>query len=108
MPRQDYHKLVRDRIPDILQDHGIPHKIVPMDEVSYAEALRRKLVEEAQEAAAEDADLVTELADLFEVIDALLTLHSIDRQTVLNRQTQRRDERGAFHQRWLLHWTEVN
>ncbi|TVQ21911.1 MAG: nucleotide pyrophosphohydrolase [Leptolyngbya sp. DLM2.Bin15] len=108
MPRQDYHKLVRDRIPDILQDYDIPHEIVTMDEASYAEALRRKLVEEAQEAAAADADLVTELADLFEVIDALLTLHGIDRQTVLTQQTQRRDERGAFHQRWLLRWTEVH
>lgn len=54
-----------------------------MDEAEFHQALRAKLVEEAQEAGAGDPiDLVTELADLYEVMGALIAAHRIDRATV--------------------------
>jgi predicted house-cleaning noncanonical NTP pyrophosphatase (MazG superfamily) len=69
-----YDKLVRDRIPEIIQAQG-QHPITRiLDNASYQEALLAKLAEEtreAQEAAAED--LPDELADIVEVIQALTT-----------------------------------
>jgi predicted house-cleaning noncanonical NTP pyrophosphatase (MazG superfamily) len=70
-------------------------------------ALRDKLVEEATEAAnASDADLATELADLQEVIDALIAACGLSHEAVRTRQQERRVDRGGFADRVRLLWTE--
>ncbi|WP_448560749.1 hypothetical protein [Trichothermofontia sp.] len=79
-----------------------------ISEVEYDQAPRQKLVEEAQEAAAADeGSLVTELADLYEVIDTLMVTAGIQRHEVLACQIQRRRDRGAFNRKLKLLWTEV-
>ena len=69
-----YNKLVRDHIPAILAQTGYTYETTTMDEQEYQQALREKLVEEALEAAtaSETRQLITELADLYEVIDTLI------------------------------------
>ncbi len=105
--RTSYHKLIRDRIPAIIQERGGDCGTERMDEAAYRQALREKLVEEAQEVAtAATDDLVTELADLYEVVDALLLATGLTSQQVLTLQAQRRAKRGAFTQRLRLLWTE--
>ncbi|MEP0772451.1 nucleoside triphosphate pyrophosphohydrolase [Coleofasciculus sp. FACHB-SPT36] len=60
---QEYNKLVRDRIPEIIHQAGRECKVQVMSEAEYHQALRDKLIEEAQEAAEATAqDLVKELA----------------------------------------------
>ena len=67
-----YRKLVRDRIPEIIQSEGRRPVTRVLDEASYRQALLAKLVEEAQEASqATGADLPGELADVLEVLRAL-------------------------------------
>ena len=44
------HKLVRDRIPEIIQSDGCRPVIRVLDEASYRQALLAKLAEEADEA----------------------------------------------------------
>ncbi|MBD1850955.1 nucleoside triphosphate pyrophosphohydrolase [Cyanobacteria bacterium FACHB-502] len=101
-----YNKLVRDRIPEIIQAAGREYAIETMEEEEFHQALRAKLVEEAQEAAAAtDTDLVTELADLYEVIDTLMAASGIDRKTILTEQKRRRLERGGFSRRIRLLWS---
>jgi predicted house-cleaning noncanonical NTP pyrophosphatase (MazG superfamily) len=79
-----------------------------MSETEYRQALRQKLIEEAQEAAeAVDNDLVTELADLWEVVDATMSAYGIQRNQVLACQMQRRIERGTFGRKLRLLWTEA-
>jgi len=108
MPRKEYNKLVRDRIPEILDDQKIQFSIEKMETADYRQALRCKLVEEAQEAAkADDGDLIAELADLCEVIDAMLVAYDIQRTSVLACQMQRRSDRGSFTKKLRLLWTEV-
>jgi predicted house-cleaning noncanonical NTP pyrophosphatase (MazG superfamily) len=98
-----YHKLVRDRIPEIISANGSTSEIEIMDEETYRQALRQKLIEEAQEAAtADEQHLITELADLYEVIDALMTCDHISPSQVRDEQTQRRSARGGFSQRIRL------
>lgn len=105
--RKEYNKLVRDRIPEIIGNHNHTCETVTLNPADYAQALRQKLIEEATEAAtASDADLVTELADLYEVIDALLQTYNISRETAIAEQKRRREERGGFEKRIKLLWTE--
>ena len=105
--RKEYKKLVRDRIPEIIRQNGIQCQVLTLTEVEYRQALRQKLMEEAQEAAeASEANLVTELADLYEVIDTLMKVYGIDRELVLAEQEKRCSDRGGFEKRIQLLWTE--
>ena len=53
-----------------------------------------------------DAELVKELADLYEVIDAVMIAFGLDKDAILAKQQKRRDERGGFEKRIKLLWTE--
>lgn len=107
--RKTYNKLVRDRIPEIIQAAGRKCAIETMSEEEFHQVLRDKLIEEAQEvAAAASTELVTELADVFEVIDALMAVYSIDREVVLAEQKRKRIDRGSFSRRIRLLWAEAN
>jgi predicted house-cleaning noncanonical NTP pyrophosphatase (MazG superfamily) len=103
-----HNKLVRDRIPEIIRQAGNQCEVVTMSEAELTQALREKLLEEAREAAAATSpeNLVSELADLQEVIDALLTVYGIEYEAVVKEQTRKRTERGGFEQRLRLLWTE--
>lgn len=66
-----------------------------------------KLVEEAREAAVADPrDLTTELADLYEVVDALMASYGIAGEAMRAEQDRRRAERGGFEKGIRLLWTE--
>ena len=49
--KKEYHKLVRDRIPEIIRKSGNECEFVILSEAEYRQALRQKLIEEAGEAA---------------------------------------------------------
>lgn len=105
--RKTYNKLVRDRIPEIIDADGRQCGTEIMSDDEYHRALLAKLVEEAQEVAAADRDeLVKEIADLYEVIDALLVAFDMNKEVVLTMQQKRRDERGSFRKRIKLLWTD--
>ena len=105
--KKTYNKLIRDRIPEIIQADGKHAGIEEMPEAEYRQALLEKLVEEAREAAqASENDLITELADLHEVIDAILATWNIPPEDLLALQTERHQQRGGFEQRLKLLWTE--
>ena len=79
-----------------------------MTEEDYRQALREKLVEEAREvvAASTLGDLLTELADLQEVLDTLMRAYAISPEAVHIEQERRRSERGGFERRFRLLRTE--
>ena len=92
-----YDKLVRDRIPEIIQAQGQHPVTRILDNASYQEALLAKLAEEtreAQEAAAED--LPDELADIVEVIQALATAVGMSWVQLLALAADKRTRRGGF------------
>jgi predicted house-cleaning noncanonical NTP pyrophosphatase (MazG superfamily) len=102
-----YNKLVRDRIPEIIEAEGRKCQVEIMDETEYRQALLKKLVEEAEEVRNAPAEsLAGEIADLYEVIDALLAAHELSKDTVLGVQAQKRRVRGSFDSRIKLLNTE--
>ena len=94
-----YEKLVRDRIPEIIEASGqtCTTRILQGDE--YLQALLTKLVEEAQETRQAAADQrVEELADVLEVVDALFQALGVPEAQVREVQRQKRQARGGFAQ----------
>ena len=105
--RQRHNKLIRDRIPEIIRQTGREFEVKTMSKSEYHQALLDKLIEEAQEAQeAKPDDLLEELADIYEVIDAILVNLEIDKDTVLAKQEQKRREKGGFTKKLRLLWTE--
>src|SRR5258706_11545051 len=98
MPRFHVHKLIRDRLPQIMRDAGLSVFDRRMGTAEFDTALRAKLVEEAAEAraAASSAELIDELADIAEVTRALMALHDVTAETVEVARLKKRAARGGF------------
>lgn len=99
-----YPKLVRDRVPEIIAADGTVAETVILAEAEFLTALREKLVEEAREAAqAEGREaLLTELADVLEVLHALAAARGATMTEVEALQRQRRESRGGFDRKLQL------
>ncbi len=105
--RVAHNKLVRDRIPQIIAADG--HRAVTrvLDEDSYRVALLAKLVEEAQEASSATADdLPGELADIVEVLQAIVTASGMAWDQLLALTADKRARRGCFDERLFLEYVE--
>jgi predicted house-cleaning noncanonical NTP pyrophosphatase (MazG superfamily) len=102
-----YNKLVRDQIPDIIAADRCQPVTRVMDHPSYRAALRAKLLEEAQEAQeAAPEQLLSELADVLEVLRALATAHGASWEDIESETARKRAERGGFDQRIFLEYVE--
>ena len=98
-------KLVRDLIPAIIAESGRQCRTTVLTEPAFRAALLAKLVEEAQEVqVATPEEISTELADVLEVFDAILTAHGFTLAQVQELQQQRRQARGGFESRLQLEW----
>lgn len=95
-----YDKLVRDRIPEIIESSGNKCEIeVVSDEVSL-EYLYKKLNEEVSELL-EDKNL-DEIADVMEVLFAIGSKYGYSQEDILNRRNEKRDSRGGFEDNLIL------
>jgi predicted house-cleaning noncanonical NTP pyrophosphatase (MazG superfamily) len=102
-----YRKLVRDRIPEIIQSEGRRPVTRVLDEASYRQALLAKLIEEAQEASRAAADdLPGELADVLEVLRALTVAAGMSWPQLLALAEDKRSRRGGFGRRIFLESVE--
>jgi predicted house-cleaning noncanonical NTP pyrophosphatase (MazG superfamily) len=100
MAKITYNKLVRDRIPGIIENSGKLAVTAILDETAYKKLLDDKLGEELQEYL--NSDKVEELADLVEVIYALLDFKNVSLADFEDLRRSKAQERGAFRKRILL------
>jgi predicted house-cleaning noncanonical NTP pyrophosphatase (MazG superfamily) len=101
--RVEHNKLVRDLIPRIIEADGRRPVIRILGDEDYEAALRAKLIEEAVEARDAPSDrLLAELADVVEVINALLPILGLTWDDLLALAKRKRAERGGFAGRILL------
>ncbi len=103
---RDYPKLVRDRIPEIVQaksGKSIRFRILDDDE-EFLDYLVKKLTEESMELQKSKVhdNFEEELADIFEVIDAILGVKKKQRKDIAVVQKKKRKERGGFKKRILM------
>jgi predicted house-cleaning noncanonical NTP pyrophosphatase (MazG superfamily) len=95
---ESYNKLVRDRIPEILDGKGIPYEKRVASPEEYKNALIKKLSEETAEFS--EAGDSEELADVLEVIEALRNLPEY--KDVETLRLKKREERGGFDGKIIL------
>ncbi|MBO0360682.1 nucleoside triphosphate pyrophosphohydrolase [Hymenobacter sp. BT186] len=99
----EYPKLVRDYIPTIIRKSGRHCRTTILAEPAYRVALLAKLVEEAKEAElASSEELLSELADVLEVLDALFVANQFTMDQARQLQLQKRQDRGGFEGRLQL------
>lgn len=93
-----YEKLVRDRIPEILDGKGVPYEKRIATDSEYRAELIKKLVEESGEFS--EAGAVEELADVLEVVAALRRLPEYaDVESIREKKAL---ERGGFSARFVV------
>lgn len=104
-----YGKLVRDRIPEIIEADGRTAEVRVLDESEFIPALTAKLAEEAEELRKADPDdRLGELADIFEVLTALAATLGLSEEQIREAAGHKRAKRGGFSRRlWLAKVTSA-
>lgn len=95
-----YNKLVRDDIPAIIMKGGNTPVYHRADEKEYWEKLKEKFCEEVKEFC--ESESVEEMADVFEVITAILETKGWILEDVIGLQQKKRERCGAFKERIIL------
>ena len=95
-----YNKLVRDRIPEIIEASGktCVAEVLPQD--AYIQALDAKLNEELAEY--QQSKSLEELADLLEVMGAVVKARGYTWEELTRARNEKCSRRGAFEQRIFL------
>jgi predicted house-cleaning noncanonical NTP pyrophosphatase (MazG superfamily) len=93
-----HNKLVRDKIPEVLQTMGFRTTTRTITGPEMLSALRAKIDEEVAEydRATDDTQAVAELADLIEVILAIAGRLGYDEAEIQRVRSEKADRRGAF------------
>lgn len=91
---QEYHKLIRDRIPEIIEAAGNDYEVELLEGKEYLDALHDKLKEEVEEYL--EGGELEELADILEVIYAILDYKGMSRDKLEDIRLKKKDKRGAF------------
>jgi predicted house-cleaning noncanonical NTP pyrophosphatase (MazG superfamily) len=91
-------KLARDKTIETMQHDKIQTKYHILNPEELRIALPQKLLEEATEVANATyrAEIIAELADIFDVIDGLKKTHAITAQEIADFQAKKRNKRGGF------------
>lgn len=99
-----YNKLVRDRIPEIIEKTGKNFTTRILDNEEYIKELKTKCFEELNEYinAESDKDSVEELADLLEIIHALAEFHGSNIEQVEQVRQEKVEKRGGFKDKIFL------
>ena len=95
-----YDKLIRDKIPEIIEQSGKKCIVEAMDNDTYIEYLDQKLNEELAEYHQDKSK--EELADLLEVIYAVAVARGCSVEDLERIRVEKAEKRGAFEKRLLL------
>lgn len=104
-----YNKLIRDKIPEIIEKDGYSYKTRTLKQKEYKQELLKKLVEEANETLETNGDkkeLVKELGDVQEVINHIVKIFDIDKKEIEKIRKKRKKSRGGFDKKIFLEYTE--
>ena len=102
-----YYKLVRDKIPEIIENDGEIPFVRILDDKEFKLELERKLFEEYNEVleASSSEERLEELSDMVEVISALSSLENSNLETVISIMEEKRRKRGGFSKKLFLEKT---
>ncbi|MNG21839.1 hypothetical protein D3C84_1062520 [compost metagenome] len=99
-----YNKLVRDKIPQIIEAKGRACRTRILGEEEYQTQLKLKHSEETTEyfRAENTDDALEELSDVLEVVRALAVAHGASWEQLEKLREQKAEKRGGFAERVFL------
>ena len=100
-----YNKLVRDKIPEIIEKDGKACKTEVLSDEEYLKMIDAKLDEELNEYHKDQN--IEELADLMEVIYAATEARGYTIEELERVRVSKVEKRGAFHEKLLLKEVET-
>ena len=100
MKKTVYHKLVRDRIPEIIAEGGNTCICSVLSDDEYLKMLDGKLNEELEEY--QESKSMEELADLLEVVRAVALARGSSPDELEEIRRQKAEKRGGFERKILL------
>lgn len=95
-----YDKLIRDKIPQIIESQGKTCVTEILSQEEYLQKLDEKLCEELAEY--QQSKELEELADLLEVMEAVAIARGYTWEELLAVRDQKREARGGFQNRLCL------
>ncbi len=95
-----YDKLVRDKIPEIIQKNGREAIFYVADTEEYWQKLKEKLQEEVKEFLADET--IEEIADIYEVLEAICRYKKLNKKKIDSIKNKKAKERGVFKKRIIL------
>lgn len=102
MPK--YNKLVRDKIPNVIESTGKKFVTTILSEEDYIKELKKKSFEELEEYmnTTSREDGLEELADVLEIIHALAAYHGSSIDQVEQIRKEKEEKRGGFREKIFL------
>ncbi|HET7099286.1 MAG TPA: nucleoside triphosphate pyrophosphohydrolase [Patescibacteria group bacterium] len=101
-----YNKLIRDKMPVIIETAGNTYKTKILDDKEVEKELKKKLIEEAKEVEKATKDeLLSELADTLELTKSIASHFKIPFGKVEKFQEEKRKKRGGFKKKLFLIWS---
>lgn len=97
---KQYHKLVRDKIPAVIESTGKTCRTEILSDEDYLALLDEKLGEELAEY--RESKSLEELADLLEVMEAVVTARGYTWEELLAVKAEKKAARGGFEDKILL------
>lgn len=101
----DHNKLVRDKIPDIIEKSGRKAKYHILSEAEYLTALDKKLFEEVNEYQADKS--LEEMADVLEVLYAICRARGYTIEELERKRVEKLTHRGGFDMKLFLEYSDT-
>jgi len=107
MKKYFHRKLIRDKIPEIIEANNGHYETRILDEKEFEIELKKKLIEEAKELHnASDDEILGELADILELVKSIATQKGMGFRAVEDKQISKKEKRGGFDKKIFLEWSD--
>lgn len=107
MKRYYHKKLVRDKIPEIIESKGDKYKTRILSKNEFRQRLREKLVEESKEVVnSTKKELTNELSDVVQLARSIAKLEGISFRKIEKNRKEKLQRAGAFTKKIFLIWSD--
>ena len=108
MRKYTFNKLIRSKLPDRMAKEGVVVNSQKLEIEEYVVQLKQKIIEEANEVseAKSREELITELADVLEVIYAIAESTEISQVEIEQARIEKREINGHFKPEHYIHYIQ--
>jgi predicted house-cleaning noncanonical NTP pyrophosphatase (MazG superfamily) len=109
MREYPFNKLIRSKLPARMEKEGVVVNAQTLEMEEYIAKLKQKIIEEATEVSESTSheELITELADVLEVIYAIAEASNISQAEIENVRIEKREINGHFKPEHYVHYIQV-